>query len=357
MVMTLEQLGYNSKIGELVIENNLRDFEIGRVVSEHKERYIVKTAGGGYEAEITGNLRFTAESRSDFPAVGDWVALIVYGSDLAIIHKIIPRFSTISRQAVGQFGGIQIIAANVDYALLVQACDRDFNINRLERYLTICHSSKVAPIIVLTKTDLLPEHSVKEIVKQINNRIKDVPVYSISNETQAGYDNLRQIFVNGKTFCLLGSSGVGKSTLLNNLSGREIMKTGSISDSTSKGTHVTSHRELIVLEGGGILIDNPGMREVGVVDSGGGLEVTFDFIGDLSKQCRFKDCTHTTESGCAVKEAVENGDIDISAYENYLKIQKERDFFETTEFERKKKEKILGKILKEYKEKDIKGRG
>ncbi len=194
-------------------------------------------------------------------------------------------------------------------------------------------------------------------MKQINNRIKDVPVYSISNETQAGYDNLRQIFVIGKTFCLLGSSGVGKSTLLNNISGREIMKTGSISESTSKGRHVTSHRELIVLEGGGILIDNPGMREVGIVDSGGGLEVTFDFIGDLFQQCRFKDCTHTTERGCAVIEAVENGDIDKAAYENYLRIQKERDFFETTEFEKKRKEKILGKILKDYNGKDIKGRG
>ncbi len=355
--MTLEQLGYNSKIEELVIENSLREFEIGRVISEHKERYIVRASGGEYEAEITGNLRFTAESRSDFPAVGDWVALTVYGNDLAIIHKIIPRFSTISRQAVGQLGGIQIIAANVDYALLVQACDRDFNINRLERYLTICNSSKVAPIIVLTKIDLLPENSVKEIVKQINCRVKDVPVYSISNETQAGYDNLRQIFVSGKTFCLLGSSGVGKSTLLNNISGREIMKTGSISESTSKGRHVTSHRELIVLEVGGILIDNPGMREVGIVDSGGGLEITFDFISDLSINCRFKDCSHTYESGCAVKEAVEEGRIDRSAYENYQKMQKEREFFETSESDKRRKEKIFGKILKEYKEKNIKGKG
>lgn len=357
MVMKLEQLGYNSTVEDLVIENNLRDFEIGRVISEHKERYIVKTEGGEFEAEITGNLRFTAESRLDFPAVGDWVALTVYGSDLAIIHKIIPRFSAITRQAVGQFGDVQIIAANIDYALLVQACDRDFNINRLERYLTICHSSKVLPIIVLTKTDLLPEDSVKEIVKQINSRIKNVPVYAISNESRSGYDNLKRIFESGKSFCLLGSSGVGKSTLLNNISGREVMKTGSISESTSKGRHVTSHRELIVLENGGILIDNPGMREVGIVDSGRGLEATFDFIGELSNKCRFKDCTHTTEKGCAVTEAVENGDVERAAYENYLKMQKERDFFETSELEKRKKEKIFGKILKDYNKKDIKGRG
>jgi ribosome biogenesis GTPase / thiamine phosphate phosphatase len=354
--MTLEQLGYSSRIEELVIENSLGEFEIGRVISEHRERYIVRTERGEFEAEITGNLRFTAESRSDFPAVGDWVALTIFGNELAIIHKIIPRLSAISRQAVGQFGNIQIIAANIDFALLVQACDRDFNINRLERYLTICHSSKVTPVIVLTKTDLLPEASVKEIVMQINSRIKDIAVYAVSNETYDGYDNLKSILVNGKTFCMLGSSGVGKSTLLNNMSGRPVMKTGSISESTNKGKHVTSHRELIVLESGGILIDNPGMREVGIVDQGGGLEVTFDFISDLSVNCRFKDCTHISESGCAVIEAVEDGRIDRLAYENYLKIQKERDFFETSESEKRRKEKIFGKILKDYKEKNVKGR-
>ncbi|MDP3452907.1 MAG: ribosome small subunit-dependent GTPase A [Bacteroidales bacterium] len=355
--MILEQLGYDSRIEDFVIENNLKDFEIGRVISEHKERYIVKTQAGEYDAEITGNLRFTAESRSDFPAVGDWVALTVFGSDLAIIHKIIPRFSAISRQAVGQFGDIQIIAANIDYALLVQACDRDFNINRLERYLTICHSSKVLPVIVLTKTDLLPENSVKDIVKQINIRLKNIPVYAISNESLSGYDHLKKIFKIGKSFCLLGSSGVGKSTLLNKISGREVMKTGSISESTSKGRHVTSHRELIILENGGVLIDNPGMREVGVVDCGRGLETTFEFVGELSDRCRFKDCTHTSERGCAVKEAVENGDVERAAYENYLKMQKERDFFEASELEKRRKEKIFGKILKDYKDKDIKGRG
>jgi len=357
MVMTLKQLGYNNRIEKLVIENNLKDFVIGRIISEHKERYIVKTETGEYEAEITGNLRFTAESRLDFPAVGDWVALTVYGNDLAIIHKIIPRFSVIARQAVGQFADVQIIAANIDYALLVQACDRDFNINRLERYLTICHSSKVLPVIVLTKTDLLTGTAVNEVVMQIKNRIKNVPVHAVSNESRSGYDELKKILEVGNTFCLLGSSGVGKSTLLNNISGREVMKTGSISESTNKGRHVTSHRELIVLESGGILIDNPGMREVGIVDSGSGLETTFDFIGVLADKCRFKDCTHTSESGCAVIEAVENGNVERASYENYLRMQREREFFETSESEKRRKEKIFGKILKDYKEKDVKGRG
>jgi ribosome biogenesis GTPase / thiamine phosphate phosphatase len=347
--MKLADFGYSERLEEFRIENKLTGFEIGRVVSEHKERYIVKTEKGEFEAEITGNLRFSAKSREDFPAVGDWVALTIYDPDFSIIHKILPRFSVISRQAVGQFGEIQVIASNVDYALLVQAADRDFNINRLERYLSICYSSKVSPIIVLTKTDLITAQLKTEITEKINQRIKNVPVLAISNETQAGYEDIKQIIEKGKTFCMLGSSGVGKSTLLNNLSGRNVMKTGSISQSTSKGRHVTSHRELIVMENGGILIDNPGMREVGIVDTNDGLETTFDTISGLSQNCRFKDCTHTGETGCSVLEALEKGEIDRNSYENYLKMQRERSYFESTLEEKRKKEKLFGKIIKNYK--------
>jgi ribosome biogenesis GTPase len=347
--MESEDLGYNDKLESLRIENNLKDFEIGRVISEHKERYIVKTEKGEFESEITGNLRFSAKSREDFPAVGDWVALTTYDSEFAIIHKIIPRLSIISRQAVGQFGEIQIIATNIDFAFIVQAVDRDFNINRLERYLTICNSSKVTPIIILTKTDLINEQSKASIIESIHQRLKDVPVFAISNETQDGYDSLKLIIEKGKTFCMLGSSGVGKSTLLNNLSGRSIMKTGTISESTSKGRHITSHRELIVLENGGILIDNPGMREVGIVDTAYGLESTFDMIFSLSQNCKFKDCTHTNEVGCSVLEAVEKGEIDGSSYENYLKMEKEKTHFESSVVERRKKDKNFGKMVKNYK--------
>jgi ribosome biogenesis GTPase len=347
--MKLEDFGYNDRLEKLSIENNLQDFEIGRVVSEHKERYIVRTEKGECEAEITGNLRFSAKSREDFPAVGDWVALIKYDSDFSIIHKILPRFSIISRQAVGQFGEIQIIATNIDYAFLVQAVDRDFNINRLERYLTICHSSNVPPIIVLTKTDLMKDQIIAEIVADIVQRIKNMPVIAISNETHDGYEALKSIIEKGKTYCLLGSSGVGKSTLLNNLSGKMLMKTDAISESTSKGRHVTSHRELIVLENGGILIDNPGMREVGIADSVNGLEITFDLIFKLSKNCRFKDCTHTLEIGCSVIEAIEKGEIGKASYENYLKMEREKAHFESSVAEKHKKDKVFGKMLKNYK--------
>jgi ribosome biogenesis GTPase / thiamine phosphate phosphatase len=350
--MTLKELGYTDTLENYRIENNLLAFEIGRVVEEHKERYVVTTEKGELEAEITGNLRFTAKSREDFPAVGDWVALTAYDAEFSIIHKILPRSSVISRQAVGQFGEIQIIATNVDFALLAQAVDRDFNINRLERYLTICYSSKVPPVIVLTKIDLIDAQQIAGIIESIHARIKNVPVVAVSNETLDGYETLKQYIEKGKTYCMLGSSGVGKSTLLNNLSGRTVMRTDMISASTGKGRHITSHRELIVLDNGGILIDNPGMRDVGIIDSAGGLETTFDKVFSLSQTCKFKDCTHTMETGCSVLAAVEDGSLDKSAYESYQKMEKEKAYFASTVAERRKKDKRFGKMVKNYK-KDV----
>jgi len=347
--MSLEDFGYNDRFEKFRIENNLNINEIGRVTAEHKERYIVRTINGEFEAEVTGNLRFTAKNREDFPAVGDWVALITYNEDITIIHKILPRFSIIKRQAVGQFGEIQVIATNIDYAFIAQAVDRDFNINRLERYLTVCNSSKISPIIVLSKTDLVSKERISEISGSIKLRIENVPVIALSNETQVGYDKIKTILEKGKTYCMLGSSGVGKSTLLNNLSGKIIMRTGEISQSTNKGRHITSHRELIVLEEGGILIDNPGMREVGIVDTTGGLEITFNTIASISQRCKFKDCTHTHETRCAVIEAVEKGIIDKSSYENYLKMEREKKHFNSSVSEIRKKEKEFGKIVKDYK--------
>jgi ribosome biogenesis GTPase len=347
--LTLEDLGYNNILEQFRIEQNLDNFDIGRVIKEHKERYIVRTDKGTYESEIIGNLRYTAVSRADYPAVGDWVALSAYDSDFAIIHKIFPRRSTIERQTVGKFGEKQIIATNIDYAFIIQAVDRDFNINRLERYLTISYSTDVEPIIVLNKIDLINEIKLNDILKKINKRIYNVTIIPISNKTKVGYERLNTVFKKGKTYCFLGSSGAGKSTLINNLSGKELMKTSSISLSTKKGRHVTSHRELIVLKKGGILIDNPGMREIGIADVTSGLETTFDTIVRLSDKCRFKDCTHIHEKGCAIISAVENGEIDNASYENYLKMERERIHFQLNIAEKRKKDKKFGKMIKNWK--------
>ncbi|MDR3626594.1 MAG: GTPase RsgA, partial [Ignavibacteriaceae bacterium] len=203
--MKIEELGYNENLEEFRIKNNLEGYEIGRVITEHKERYIVKTVKGEFEAEITGNMRFSAKNREDFPAVGDWVALTIYEPDFAVIYKIFPRSSVIQRQAVGHSGEFQIIAVNIDYAFIVQAVDRDFNINRLERYLTICNSCKVSPVIVISKTDLIDELRIKEILDKIKLRIKNIPVIAISNETGNGYETIKQFIERGKTYCMLGS--------------------------------------------------------------------------------------------------------------------------------------------------------
>ncbi|NSW94172.1 MAG: ribosome small subunit-dependent GTPase A [Bacteroidales bacterium] len=355
--MTLEDLGYRNEYDKFISYNGLTEFEKGRVTVEHKERYIVTSVKGEVEAEITGNMRFTARGREDFPAVGDWVLMSVYDSDFAIIHKILPRFSIIKRQAPGQYGEVQIIGTNIDYAFIVQSADRDFNINRIERYLTICNSSGVRPVILISKTDLADEARRTEIRESIKTRIENVPFIEISNETKEGYEELKKTIKKGMTYCMLGSSGVGKSTLLNNLSGRTLMRTESISMSTGKGRHVTSHRELFILENGGILIDNPGMREVGIADSAEGLESTFDKIYELSDKCKFSDCTHTSETGCAVIEAVENGVIDKASYANYLKMRREKEYFESTVAERRRKDKIFGKIIKDYLKKDVKQKG
>ena len=343
--MTIKDLGYNESLAQYRTEQNLDSFEVGRVILEHKERYVIKTPDNEFDGELIGNLRFTAESRSDFPAVGDWVAFSEYDEGKALIHGIYPRQSIIERKAVGKSGQIQIIATNVDYGLIVQAIDRDFNLNRLERYLTICNASKIASIIVLSKIDLKSESELKAIVDRIQQRIKDVPIIPVSHETE-GYKNLETVIEKGKTYCLLGSSGVGKSTLINSLSGQEQMKTGEISSSVNKGKHVTSHRELIVLPSGGILIDNPGMREVGIADTAGGLETTFETIIAYAKECKYGNCTHIHEQGCAILEAVESGEIDEDSYTNFRKMEKEKMHFESDALTRKKKDKALGKLIK-----------
>ncbi len=346
--MTYQDLGYNDTLERYRIEENLDSFEVGRVISEHKERYVVKTPESEYDSELIGNLRFTAESRSDFPAVGDWVAFSEYDEGKALIHAIYPRYSIIERQAVGKSGEIQIIATNIDCGLIVQAVDRDFNLNRLERYLTICNASNVEPLVVLSKIDLISKSELESHIDQISQRIKEVPIISVSKEA-SGYTPLNTVIKEGKTYCLLGSSGVGKSTLLNSLSGKQQMKTGEISASVNKGKHITSHRELIVLDSGGILIDNPGMREVGIADTSGGLETTFETILRYARNCRFQDCTHMHEKGCAILAAVENGEIDKDSYFNFQKMEKEKMHFESDLLERKKKDKDFGKMVKQVK--------
>ena len=346
--MTLEDLGYNSKLEESRKMQNLESFSIGRVIQEHKDRYTVKTESDEFDCELIGNLRFTVTEKSELPSVGDWVAISEYDEAKALIYGILPRSSVLERKLVGKLSQTQIIAVNIDYGIIIQSVNRDFSINRLERYLTICHASKIDPIIVLSKIDLIEDSELEELLTQVQERITDVPLIPISNQSKVGIDLINSMLIRGKTYCLLGSSGVGKSTLINTLIGEELLETGEISESIKRGRHITTHRELIVFEKG-VLIDNPGMREVGITDSTDGFEMTFDEILNLSQGCKYKDCTHTTEDGCAVLTALENDELNIESYDNFLRMGKERMHFESNAQERKKKGKDLGKLIKNMK--------
>jgi ribosome biogenesis GTPase len=346
--MNLFDLGFTDNLSANLKNNIPSDFSIGRVTQEHRERYIVSDGDNEYDAEITGNLRFSASSRADFPAVGDWVAIKIYDSDQAIIHKVLPRKSVLARQAVGKFGELQIISSNIDVAFIVQAINNNFNINRLERYLIICYAADIEPVLVISKTDLSSEKEIREAIDSLEKRDKKVKFILLSNITLKGLDQILDFIQKGKTYCVVGSSGVGKSTLINNLLKKNILKTGQISHSTNKGRHISDHRELFVLENGGIIIDTPGMKELGMTDNTEGIKTTFQEIFDITLKCKLPDCKHINENGCAVIEALNNGVIDKDSYDNYQKIQKEQERFQTTIDEKHKKDKVFGKMVKNY---------
>lgn len=346
--MNLEDIGLTEEISALMKQQDLSDFELGRVTQEHRERYIVSDGRNEYDAEITGNLRYSAVSRLDFPAVGDWVAFKPYNTEQAIIHKVLPRKSALTRQAAGKPGEEQIISTNIDAAFILQSIDNNFNINRLERYLAICYNAGIEPVLVISKTDLATQEEIRNALNKLQKRRKGLKHFLLSNTTQEGLDQITGFIRKGKTYCVIGSSGVGKSTLINNLLKSEKLRTGPISTSTNKGRHVTEHRELFVLDSGGIVIDTPGMKELGMTENQAGINNTFSDISDFAGKCRFPDCSHVNEPGCAVVEALKKGLIDGASYENYLKMNREQERFQTTVAEKHKKEKVFGKILKNY---------
>ena len=341
----MKELGYNSKISELIGEN-IDHAELARVIAEHKERYIIQNDEGIFNAEITGNMRFSARSRTDLPAVGDWVRLTKMDEQNAIILERYPRYSVLERKAVGKTGELQIIGANIDYAFIVMAVGRDFNLNRMERYLVTCRNGNIDPIVLLTKTDLVTELEKEELQSLISKRAPGVPVLAVSNETGQGYDALQDALKPYKTFCFIGSSGVGKSTVINRLRKSESILTGTISASTGKGKHTTTHRELMVLPNKSIVIDTPGMRELGMTNQEGGLELTYYQIAELAENCRFNDCSHENEKGCAVIGAVEAGTLSEEIYSNYLKMKREQEHFASTVHEKRQKGKEFGKMVK-----------
>jgi ribosome biogenesis GTPase len=342
-----EKLGYTEKIKNQNPKTSTDS--LARVVAVHKERYVVHDGEKNLQAEITGNLRFTAQKSSDLPLVGDWVKCMPMDENSVIITSLLERFSLLERQAVGRTGERQAIAANLDYAFVVMALGQDYNLHRLDRYVALCTTGKVQPIVLLTKSDLLVDHEVEAKKEEVQKRYPSTPVFALSIEKEASLLQLKESMQPSLTYCFMGSSGVGKSTIINYLFGEELMLTKEVSSSNLKGRHTTTHRELFLLPNGSIVIDTPGMREVGITGELGGIESAFDLISQLSENCRFADCTHVSESGCAVIEGVENGELSLDEYEHYLKLKREQEHFATSEHEKRQQGKHFGKMVREVK--------
>lgn len=341
----LEDLGY----GDFFESNRGADgLPVARVLSEHKQAYRVKNAEGEYLAKITGKQMFNALSRQDYPAVGDWVTITDLGEQQAVIHRILPRKTIIKRKASGK-NDIQVIAANIDVAFVIESVDRDYNLNRFERYFAIARDGGIIPAIILNKIDLISNEELESRIDQIKNRFGDIDFITTSTVSNEGLDELKAYIVKGKTYCFLGSSGVGKSSLINKLIGKEVIKTSQISTHTDRGRHTTTSRDMYFLEYGGIVIDNPGMREVGMTDMGDGIDSLFDEITSLARKCKYVDCTHIHEPGCAVLSAIKSGRLDEDRYNNYLGLKKEAEYYEMTELEKKQKNRQFGKFVKKAK--------
>ncbi|WP_077621864.1 ribosome small subunit-dependent GTPase A [Sediminibacillus massiliensis] len=325
--MDLKQIGLNDHFSSLASEYGSTEVEIGRVCTEYKGLYRIFTENGERFAEISGKMRYQSQERRDYPAVGDWVIFETGGEESnAIIQHILPRRSKFSRKTAGETTEEQIIATNIDTVFLVNALNLDFNLRRIERYLVLTWESGAKPVIVLTKKDLCEE--VESRIKEVESVAMGVPVYAVSSITNEGFGDLTQHLTTGQTVALLGSSGAGKSTLANRLSGKQSLAVQEVRHGDDKGRHTTTHREMVLLPGGGILIDTPGMRELQLWDSNEGIVAGFDDIEAISEECRFRDCSHGSEPGCAVLAAIENGSLSPERLSNYKKLQKEQAYFE-----------------------------
>ena len=358
MELSLEALGWTSRFAEAFEPFRASGGEPARVSLEHTHIYRVITAAGERLARVAGRLRHAAEERADFPAVGDWVVLdpAAAGGGDARIRAILPRVSQFSRRAAGNPTERQVIAANVDVVFLVSGLDLDFNPRRIERYLVTAWDSGASPVIVLNKADLVDDPSA--FVADVEALAKGVPVLAVSAKRPDTLAAVRAHLGPGRTAALLGSSGVGKSSIVNALVGGEMLRTRDVREYDSRGRHTTTGRQLVPLPDGGILIDTPGLRELQLWDTGESVAGAFADIHALAEGCRFRDCRHTAEPGCAVTAAVRDGTLSDVRLESFRKLQGEQAFQATqqdqrAQIEQKRRSKVMSKALeKRLKEKD-----
>ncbi len=319
---------------------------VARVAAVDRDQLLLLDGDGAFRGKLSGRFLHEAGAPLERPCVGDWVWVAKSaGEPFGVVHGVLERKGGLRRKAAGEAVEHQMIAANVDVVFIVQSCHYDFNLKRLERYLVMVREGGATPCVLLTKTDLVDPAVLAGQHDEIRGAGIDAPVRTLSNVRQTGVDELRADLATGKTYCFVGSSGVGKSTLINGLLGRDALDTKDVSG-TGEGRHTTVRRELLVLDNGAMVIDNPGMRELGILGADSGIEASFPDVVELSSRCRFRDCTHATEPGCAVRGAIESGELDAGHYENFLKLQSESAYLQMSYADKRKKEKEFGRFIK-----------
>lgn len=344
----LMQYGYSPRFEAFAAE--YPNLTPARVILQEKGLYKIVSRFGESQASVSGKLRFNADDPSDFPAVGDFVmAEVGEGDSTAVIHAILNRRSVFIRKSAGTANTQQVVAANIDKLFLCMSLNNDFNIRRLERYISTAWESGATPVVVLTKADLCTD--LPEKMAQVESVAFGIDICVVSANTPEAYSQIEGYVLPGETIALIGSSGVGKSTMINHLLGEELIATNGLRND-DKGRHTTTHRELIRLKNGGIVIDTPGMRELGMWDSGDGIEKSFRDIEQLAEKCRFRNCTHRSEPGCAVCQAISEGALSPERLASYRKLKTENAYFEDSDVYlagKKKKFKDIAKRNKEAK--------
>ena len=345
--------GWNESLFRQKQKSNFKDYIHGRVAVTHKTCYEIISETGYYTCELTGNIMYGRE-QTEYPCTGDWVIFQIIDQDKGLILDILPREKTLYRLKSGTVSEKQAIASYIDKAFMVQSVDNYFNVRRIERFMLQLAEENIQPVLVLSKTDL--DFDKDKITKELNHISHKIPVFYTSTREAGSIDNLRDFIQKGETAVLIGMSGVGKSTLINLLCKQEIFATGNISESTGKGKHTSTRREMVLMENAGVLVDTPGVKLFGVTnDDQDSLSELLD-ISKFEKNCRFSDCKHINEKGCAVIEAVKNGEIDQGVYDNYLKLRKEAWHYSSSVHDKRKREKSFARMVKEVKNSPFKKR-